>query len=444
MKGRSNTDDALLTLLGVQGGAWTTADAAIATGLPLDIVGPRLLALAVASGAELRVANDGNITYVFRSQLRRFLLARSWRLRLQSFFHRLWLLLFRIIRCSFGVVLVVMVVLISLLALLVGLALLKAADEAANALMSFVGGGLELILRIVVAVLTDQFWIGSPGRFPSRKEQSPPTRVEFLESVYSILFGDGDPNQDLDQKRWQRIGSFLRNRGGVVIAEDLAPLLDLESPPSSRSLRSDFQASDSQLASERADQGMLPILMHFDGQPQVTDQGDLLYCFPSLHGGAIESSSFSTDSSSDESSMGKGASLPLRERRIPFTHASKWQRRTYGLMVVSLLGLSLLLLNWSLPLSAALVTIAWSGIIYSLLLIVLPLLRWLIWRRSNAVIQKRNFRRKQWADWAHLHVDQLIPKRQKALKLLETMVNTQSDMIYTTENDLIEQPIIED
>ncbi|MAV55589.1 MAG: hypothetical protein CMJ28_06505 [Phycisphaerae bacterium] len=264
MKGRSNTDDALLTLLGVQGSAWTTADAAIATGLPLDIVEPRLLALAVASGAELRVANDGNITYVFRSQLRRFLLARSWRLRLQSFFHRLWSLLFRIIRCSFGVVLVVMVVLISLLALLVGLALLKAEDEAANALMSFVGGGLELILRIVVAVLTDQFWIGSPGRFPSRKEQSPPTRVEFLESVYSILFGDGDPNQDLDQKRWQRIGSFLRNRGGVVIAEDLAPLLDLESPPSSRSLRSDFQASDSQLASERADQGMLPILMHFD------------------------------------------------------------------------------------------------------------------------------------------------------------------------------------
>ncbi len=56
------------------------------------------------------------------------------------------------------------------------------------------------------------------------------------------------------------------HRGGVVIAEDLAPLLDLETPPSAA----------------KADQGLLPVLLHFDGRPQVTDQGDLIYCFPSL------------------------------------------------------------------------------------------------------------------------------------------------------------------
>ncbi len=452
MRGRSNTDDALLTLLGVQGGAWTTADAAIATGLPLNIVEPRLLALAVASGAQLRVSKDGNVTYVFRSQLRRFLLARSWRLRLHACLRRVWSLLFWIIRCSFGVVLVVMVVLISLLVLLLGLALLKAEDDAANALMSFVGGGLELILRIVVAVLTDQFWIGSPGRFPSGKDQSPPNRVAFLESVYSILFGDGDPNQDLDQKRWQRIGSFLRHRGGVVIAEDLAPLLDLGSPPS-RSQRtelnpselklSELQPHESLVAAERADQGMLPVLLHFDGQPQVTDQGDLLYCFPSLYGGAAEGLS-SADSSSEERSKAKGVSLPLRERRIPFTHANQWQRRAYGVLVVILLGMSLLLLNWSLPVSASLVGIATFGIIYSLLLIVLPLVRWLVWRRSNTVIQERNLMRQQWANWIHLHNDDLTSKRQKATDFIRTMEHEKSSLIYTTEKDWISQPIIEE
>ena len=146
---RSKTDRALLKLLGVHGGAWTTADVAIGTGLPLDVVEPRLLSLAVASGAQLRVADDGDVTYVFPAQLRRLLLARSWRLRLAAGLRKVWSLLFWIIRCSFGVVLVVLVVLISLLVLLLALALFWAEDDAANALLSVVGGGLELIVRIV-------------------------------------------------------------------------------------------------------------------------------------------------------------------------------------------------------------------------------------------------------------------------------------------------------
>ena len=84
MQKRSKTDRALLKLLGVQGGAWTIADVAIGTGMPMDVIEPRLLSLAVASGAQLRVADDGNVTYVFPAQLRRLLLARSWRLRVAA------------------------------------------------------------------------------------------------------------------------------------------------------------------------------------------------------------------------------------------------------------------------------------------------------------------------------------------------------------------------
>lgn len=416
---RSKTDRALLKLLGVQGGAWTTADVAIGTGLPLDVVEPRLLALAVATGAQLRVADDGNVMYVFPAQLRRLLLARSWRLRLDAWLRKVWSVLFWIIRCSFGVVLVVLVALISLLVLLLGLALFWAEDDAANALLSVVGGGLELIVRIVVAVLTDQFWIGSPGRFPSDKEQSPTQRVAFLESVYSILFGDGNPNQALDEKRWQRIGGFLRHRGGVVIAEDLAPLLDLDAPPSAA----------------KANQGMLPVLLHFDGRPQVTEQGDLFYFFASLQHRVLQ------DSSAAELSGVEGASLPLRERRIPFTHANQEQRWTYGVLVVSLCGFSLLLLHWSLPLSAALVGIALFGLGYSLLLLTLPLLRWFGWRRANAAIQQRNHWRQQWADSAQLHGDELVFKREEAARWRKSLPRVSDGMVYTTEQDLLTQPI---
>ena len=416
---RSKTDRALLKLLGVQGGAWTTADVAIGTGLPLDVVEPRLLALAVATGAQLRVADDGNVTYVFPAQLRRLLLARSWRLRLDAWLRKVWSVLFWIIRCSFGVVLVVLVALISLLVLLLGLALFWAEDDAASALLSIVGGGFELIIRIVVAVLTDQFWVGSPGRFPSDNEQSPTQRVAFLESVYSILFGDGNPNQALDEKRWQRIGGFLRHRGGVVIAEDLAPLLDLDAPPSAA----------------KADQGMLPVLLHFDGRPQVTEQGDLFYFFASLQHRELQ------DSSAAELSGVEGASLPLRERRIPFTHANQEQRWTYGVLVVSLCGFSLLLFHWSLPLSAALVGIALFGLGYSLLLLALPLLRWFGWRRANAAIQQRNHWRQQWADSAQLHGDELVFKREEAARWRKSLPRVSDGMVYTTEQDLLTQPI---
>jgi hypothetical protein len=417
---RSKTDRALLKLLGVQGGAWTTADVAIGTGMPMDAIEPRLLSLAVASGAQLRVADDGNVTYVFPAQLRRLLLARSWRLRLAACLRKVWSLLFWVIRCSFGVVLVVLVVLISLLVLLLGLALFWSEDDAANALLSIVGGAFELIIRIVVAVLTDQFWNGSPGRFPSADEQSPPQRVAFLESVYSLLFGDGDPNKALEARRWQRIGGFLRYRGGVVIAEDLAPLLDLETPPSSA----------------KADQGMLPVMLHFDGRPQVTEQGDLLYSFPSLQPRPEEASS-----SPQAHSIVEDASLPLRERRIAFTHANKEQRWTYGLLALSLFGLSLLLLYWSLPLSVVLVGIAFFGLGYSLLLLALPLLRWFGWRRANAAIHQRNRWRQQWADWAQHHRDVLESKRLEASRWRKSLPRISDGMVYTTEHDLLSQPI---
>jgi hypothetical protein len=50
--------------------------------------------------------------------------------------------------------------------------------------------------------------------------------MNFLESIFSFLFGDGDPNADLEERRWQTIGTVIRNQGGAVAAEQIAPYLD--------------------------------------------------------------------------------------------------------------------------------------------------------------------------------------------------------------------------
>lgn len=81
--------------------------------------------------------------------------------------------------------------------------------------------------------------------------------------VFSFVFGDGDPNDGLEEKRWKmvlflrkcsfflklfiftttdfnasfnnsQIGQYISSNGGVVTAEELAPFLDVP-PPSEES-----------------------------------------------------------------------------------------------------------------------------------------------------------------------------------------------------------------
>lgn len=44
---------------------------------------------------------------------------------------------------------------------------------------------------------------------------------------HSYVFGDGDPNDEFDKQRWQALGRYIQSRGGTVVAEELAPFLDL-------------------------------------------------------------------------------------------------------------------------------------------------------------------------------------------------------------------------
>ncbi|KAK4480826.1 hypothetical protein RD792_011677 [Penstemon davidsonii] len=89
--------------------------------------------------------------------------------------------------------------------------------------------------------------------------------MNFIESIFSFVFGDGDPNQGIEEERWKLIGQYIASNGGVVTAEELAPYLDLEST-----------------ANMDDESYILPVLLRFDGQPEVDEEGNILYRFPSL------------------------------------------------------------------------------------------------------------------------------------------------------------------
>ena len=94
--------------------------------------------------------------------------------------------------------------------------------------------------------------------------------------------------------------------------------------------------------------------------------------------------------------------------------------------------------------SASLVAIASFGVVYSLLLIALPIVRWLIWRRANAAIQKRNSNLRKWTKWIQLQCDRIAIKRREVIKMAREIDSPGKQVIYTTEKDFISQPIIED
>ena len=50
--------------------------------------------------------------------------------------------------------------------------------------------------------------------------------LSFIESVFAFVFGRGDPNEDLEHRRWRAVGLLLRANEGAVYAEQLAPFLD--------------------------------------------------------------------------------------------------------------------------------------------------------------------------------------------------------------------------
>jgi hypothetical protein len=104
-----------------------------------------------------------------------------------------------------------------------------------------------------------------------------PTKMGFLESVFSYIFGDGNPNAGLEEKRLSLAAQLIRQNNGAVTAEQLAPYCDV---PLEESIGNYVDESF-----------VLPIVSQLDGQPKVTEDGDIVYVFEDLQVSASSSSS---------------------------------------------------------------------------------------------------------------------------------------------------------
>jgi hypothetical protein len=216
------------------------------------------------------------------------------------------------------------------------------------------------------------FYFGGDPELERRRRYEQGEQVGFLEGVFSFLFGDGDPNADLEAKRWQRVAQTIRANQGVVTAEQVAPFLD-----------GPFDESENYV---------LPVLVKFDGQPQVSESGGLVYQFPQLQVTA-----------QSQSRLTPAAGGFLEEAPWEFSKApANTQLLAGGLGVANLLGAAFLGLQVERygPYLARL-DLTWIALVspfllvYGVLFLTVPAVRYALLGSKNNKVESRNRLRRE-------------------------------------------------
>ncbi|KAJ0622079.1 hypothetical protein HanIR_Chr01g0016041 [Helianthus annuus] len=195
---------------------------------------------------------------------------------------------------------------------------------------------------------------------------------------------------------------------GVVTAEELAPYLDVDTA---------VKTDD--------DSYILPVLLRFDGQPQVDKEGNILYRFPSLQRTAASKKRNPKELEEIFKERVGGPHKFFKENKWELSKTSYKERAVIGgLGGLNLFGVIALsaMLNFMLSVFFA-----------------IPSARWFLIRKRNAEIEKRNRARELRAQALQLPDVALRQKILSAQDMSERTVIDQYRIVYTTDQDVSEQ-----
>ncbi|MEO1388793.1 MAG: hypothetical protein AAFV85_15760 [Cyanobacteria bacterium J06634_6] len=401
----------------------TVGDVAARAGLKVEVAQQGLLALASETAAHMQVSESGEIAYEFSRKFRSVLRSKYWQLQAKEMLAKIWQVLFYIIRVSFGIVLLVsiLIILIAIIGLMIAASSQGGGDNRNNRR----GGGFNFPI-INIFYLFDFNYSRGRRRYPNRYQyggrgRSPQQgeKLQFLEAIFSFLFGDGNPNADLEEKRWQAIGTVIQNSGGAIAAEQVVPYLD--------DLGEGWD--------KEYEDYMLPVLSKFNGQPEVSPIGDMVYYFPELQVSAMERRKASV-------------SAYLKEQKRKFTQATSDQvMLSIGLgsanMILAVVLQSMLQsfpveAIYGIPLTVV-QPISVVLLAYGFAFLAIPLVRyfWVQWRNSK--IEERNEERAERATALNRLGEAFQQKLAFAQQFAARKVLKEEEAVYSTETDLFEQ-----
>ncbi|KAK3024773.1 hypothetical protein RJ639_044934 [Escallonia herrerae] len=511
------------------GGRVTVGDVASRAGLKLDQAQKALQALAADTDGFLEVSDEGDVLYVFPKGYQSKLAAKSFRIKIEPLIEKAKSGAEYLVRVSFGTALIASIVLVYTTII----AILSSKSDEDNRgrrggrsfdtgfsfylnpsdLFCMVAAWMERtdisyrkrVLDLDVLgeerevtpnLLTEgdhlqqssltELWLlpyldpelryWDPYYYRRRRVRADDDGNNFIESVFSFVFGDGDPNQGAEEERWKLLGQYIASNGGVTTAEELAPYLDVGT-------------------TENDESYILPVLLRFEGQPEVDEEvlfghrnsetfsvrgfvldeeesgkgvgdcsdkfGNILYHFPSLQRTA------SSQKGGRKEYVGRrwadwvgSVEKFFREKKWQFSKTSSSERAmVIGLGGLNLFGVIILgtmlkygsyLLCFSI-LNVLNMTATPSGFItfvsdiYPLLQIyagsffAIPLVRWLFLRTTNFEIERRNRAREQRARALESPDLSLRRKLLSARDMAQRTYIGQDRIVYSTESDSLEQ-----
>eukprot|EP00210_Caulerpa_lentillifera_P001845 g1774.t1 len=395
-----------------QGYRVTVGDVSGAAGVTLSEAEDALQALAADSLGSLEVSNEGEVVYVFASDFRNVIRSKSFWIRMEPTMKRTKETLATIGRIAFGVLFVTTVI-----AVWVAI-LFSSSDDKDRDRKDSSRGGMFINVFDIARIFSYSNYYDSPPRDPEE--------LSFIESVFSFMFGDGDPNKDLEDYRWNIIGRYIKSRGGVVVAEELAPYLDL--PPDA------LENEDSFVVDEGY---MLPVLTRFEGEPIVSDDGKLIYIFPKFQTTGIERF------------IGG-----LNRTNVGYLEEEKWKfsKATAGKLflvlafaIANVVGVGIL--SSRVPefiasgaASPPLVYAGMTGLqLYAASFLVIPVIRWFMNLSKNKSIESRNELRKQSFDRLMRLPNEVRSKLEVARRLAKRKLVREEDVVYSSSKDIASQ-----
>lgn len=480
----------------------TASDISASAGVSLSQARKDLTALASLTRGDIAVSNDGELIYSFPDNISSVLSSNSAKFRAIETFNSAKPVLFYALRVSFGVVLLASLAAIFSTIFFISQSSSSSDDNRRRDDRGFGGGGGMSPFGgrggfgygIWGPSPLDFFfyrpYYGYYSTVPSERQD--PDEMGFLESTFSYIFGDGNPNQAIEEKRLTLAANMIRNNNGAVTAEQLAPFCDDAPKPD--------MGEENAYVDERF---VLSIVTQLSGEPQVTEDGDIVYIFPDLQVSAASSvSSYlpRTDTSAmtlKRAGMGKDATaaeintllringistrgalekedlIKLLEKALPpATRAeeaevmgddtSVLQEQEYqfslapdnnrflaaGLGVVNLLGALYLggqlnayaMYGVKLPAAFGVVQSLYPLLFaYAILFNVIPVVRSFWIKQQNGQIQERNQRRRLWQTALSSGMGRVNRKLQSAKKLGTKMKKLGSKDIYFDTSNPIEE-----
>jgi len=452
---RRRAEDAILT----RGNRVTVGDVASTSGLTIFEAENALKALAADSLATLAVSNQGEVLYCFPSGFQSAVRNRSWKTRVESFLAATNEISGYLIRVLYGTALISSIAIVTTALLVIAS---SSRDDRGRGRSGGGGGGIGFNYYSTRAMfnLTDYLFFYDPYYYRRRRmamfrgEQG--NSWNFVEAVFSFVFGDGDPNITYEEKKWEIVGKFIASKGGVVTAEQLAPFMDVNIDQIRGSSKNKSRSKEVVVDESY----VLPALTRFKGSPEVDAEGHIVYVFPALQTTADvrkQKEWFNFRKSKENSKAAATAAVP--NSAVEEVLESPWKLTgVTGGQLGSVIALGAANLVGVLWLSVALTTpanayaLAMNGLgwvfgtmpylqVYAISFFIIPAVRWVLYQGRNKAIDNRNEAKIAAQQQLTNPSPELLRKVAAAAALAQQNLVTKENAVFRSDKDVEEQPI---